>query len=222
LVPNAQGLARARAAGLGHFAVFTAASETFNQHNIGMSIRESLAEISEIVKESPKKTHFRAYVSTAFGCPFEGGIAPRKVLKITEALAELGIGQISLGDTIGVATPNQVLHVVGPALKMLGARGVAVHFHDTRGLALANTLRSIELGVTTIDSSAGGLGGCPFAPGATGNLATEDLVYMLEGLGARTGIDLDRLCQTSLGMAKRMGRPLSSRYLQSFAARCSS
>jgi hydroxymethylglutaryl-CoA lyase len=233
LVPNLHGLERANACGLSRLAVFTAASETFNQHNIEMSIAESLKTISEIVKAaaqnsgqssgrgSQQKTEFRGYVSTAFGCPFEGKVSPRKALKVIERLAKLGIRQISIGDTIGVATPNQVDAVVGSALKMLGSERIAVHFHDTRGLALVNTLRALELGATQVDSSAGGLGGCPFAPGATGNLATEDLVYMLHGLGLKTGIDLDRLSDVSLEMARRMGRPVSSRYLSSYAAQCS-
>jgi hydroxymethylglutaryl-CoA lyase len=220
LVPNLHGLERAQACEMDQLAVFTAASETFNRHNIGMSIEQSLAVIAEIVKKAGKKTHFRAYVSTAFGCPFEGAVSARQTLKVIERLASIGVGQISIGDTIGVATPNQVDELVKRALKMLGRAGVAVHFHDTRGLALANTLRSLELGVTTVDSSAGGLGGCPFAPGATGNLATEDLVYMLEGLGVRTGIDLGRLCKVSLEMSRRMRRPISSRYLQSYASSC--
>ncbi|MDR3607421.1 MAG: hydroxymethylglutaryl-CoA lyase [Oligoflexia bacterium] len=221
LVPNRRGLQRAQACGIRNIALFTASSETFNQHNIGMSIRESLEEISEVVKSAraDRKVRIRAYVSTAFGCPFEGKMSPRKVLRVIDALADLGVDQVSIGDTIGVATPNQIDDVVKPALKLLGQAGVAVHFHDTRGLALANTLRSLDVGVTTVDSSAGGLGGCPFAPGASGNLATEDLVYMLNGLGARTGVKLDRLCEASLKLAKRMKRPLSSRYLQSYASR---
>lgn len=218
LVPNLRGLERARASGAKRIAVFTAASESFNQRNIGMSIRESLDVIAQVAQAASRDVEVRGYVSTAFGCPFEGKIAPKKVLSVIERLGDLGVSQVSIGDTIGVGTPNQVDLIVKPALKILGKKGVAVHFHDTRGTALANTLRSLECGVRVVDSSAGGLGGCPFAPGATGNLATEDLVYMLHGMGFRTGIDLERLCRVSLALSKRMRRPLSSRYLQAYAA----
>lgn len=219
LVPNSRGLDRALAVGARNLALFTAASDRFNRANIGMSIQDSLRGYAEMIQRGKSEgVRFRGYVSTAFGCPFQGRVPAGKALRVIERLAELGVEQISIGDTIGVATPNQVDDVVGPALKALGARRVAVHFHDTRGTALANTLRALELGVTTIDSSAGGLGGCPFAPGATGNLATEDLVYLLNGLGLRSGIDLDRLCRVSLAMARRMRRPLSSRYLAAYAA----
>jgi hydroxymethylglutaryl-CoA lyase len=193
-----------------------------------MSVSESLKQISTLVpmarQASRKGSLIRAYVSTAFGCPFEGKVPAKKTLKVIESLAKLGVDQISIGDTIGVATPKDVDAVIQPALKLLGRskgpKQIAVHFHDTRGTALANTLRSLELGVRIIDSSAGGLGGCPFAPGATGNLATEDLVFMLDGMGMKTGIDLQSLCNTSLEMSQRMKRPLSSRYLQAFAAAC--
>lgn len=220
LVPNRKGLERAIQSGAGNLAVFTAASDAFNKRNIGMSVEDSLNEISELIAAAPKKVLFRGYISTVFGCPFQGKVAPKKVLRIVERLAKMGVHQISVGDTIGVATPNQVDEVVKPALRMLGAKRLAVHFHDTNGTALANTLRALELGVRTVDSSAGGLGGCPFAPGATGNLATEDLVYMLDGMGLRTGIDLQKLCNVSLELARRMKRPLSSRYLMAYSARC--
>jgi hydroxymethylglutaryl-CoA lyase len=161
----------------------------------------------------------RGYVSTAFGCPFDGKVSPSRALRVIEKLAELGVEQVSIGDTIGVATPADVDAVLRPALRLLGAKRVAGHFHDTRGTALANALRAIEHGVRTLDASAGGLGGCPFAPGATGNLATEDLVYLLDGMGMRSGIDLARLCQASLRMARKLKRPLASRYLQAYASR---
>jgi hydroxymethylglutaryl-CoA lyase len=228
LIPNQKGLERAIQCGAKNLAVFTATSESFNQRNIGMSVSDSMKQISALVpaarKSARKGVLIRAYVSTAFGCPFEGKVSPKKTLKVIEGLAKLGVDQISIGDTIGVATPKDVDAVIQPALKLLGrSKGpeqIAVHFHDTRGTALANTLRSLELGVRIVDSSAGGLGGCPFAPGATGNLATEDLVFMLDGMGMKTGIDLQSLCNTSLEMAQRMKRPLSSRYLQAFAAAC--
>lgn len=222
LVPNYRGLEGALAAGAKNIAVFTAASDSFAKANIGMTVRESLAEFSEVLKVAKKKRlRVRGYVSTAFGCPFEGKVPPRRALTVVEKLIDLGVDQVSIGDTIGVATPNQVDQIVRPALRSFGKARVAVHFHDTRGTALANALRSLELGVRVIDSSAGGLGGCPYAPSATGNLATEDLLYMLHGMGIETGIDLEKVCATSLELAKRMGRPLSSKYLQAYAAKCS-
>ena len=221
LVPNEKGLERAIAAGAKNIAVFTAATESFAKKNIGMSIDESLTEFAKVIKGAKKHgIKVRGYVSTVFGCPFEGAVAPKKALKVIERLADLGVVQVSIGDTIGVATPKNVDLIVKPALRMLGKNQVAVHFHDTRGTALANTLRSLELGVRTIDSSAGGLGGCPFAPGATGNLATEDLIYMLDGLGMKSGIHLKSLCALSLEFSKRIKRPISSRYLQAFASSC--
>jgi isopropylmalate/homocitrate/citramalate synthase len=229
LVPNLKGLERALQCGARNLAVFTAASDTFNQRNIGMSVSESLAQIAELIpaaREAARgRIQIRGYVSTVFGCPFEGKVSPKKALKVIERLIDLGVDQLSIGDTIGVATPNQMDGIVKPALQMFGrgqgVKRLAVHFHDTRGTALANTLRSLELGVRIVDSSAGGLGGCPFAPGATGNLATEDLVYMLNGMGLRTGINLQSLCNVSLEMARRMKRPLSSRYLQAYSSDCS-
>lgn len=222
LVPNRKGLERALACGARRIAVFTAASDSFARRNIGMSIDQSLKEFHAVIREA--RAHgiapasIRAYVSTAFGCPFEGAVKPRQTLRVIERLADLGVGQISIGDTIGVATPKSIEAVIAPALLMLGTEATAGHFHDTRGTALANALRALELGVRTLDSSAGGLGGCPFAPGATGNLATEDLVYMLEGMGMRTGVDLRKLCRVSLELARAMKRPLTSRYLQAFSS----
>ncbi|OFZ19698.1 MAG: hypothetical protein A2X94_16720 [Bdellovibrionales bacterium GWB1_55_8] len=231
LVPNRKGLERALQAGARNIALFTAATDSFARQNIGMSVKASLAEFSGIVadiRSSGKSIHVRGYVSTAFGCPFEGKVNPRKPLKVIEGMLEAGVNEISIGDTIGVATPNQVDLVIKPALRMVGKRSaqkLAGHFHDTRGTALANSLRAIELGVRTLDSSAGGLGGCPFAPGASGNLATEDLVYLLEGMGFRTGIHLHKLCETSAALLSkvfaRTNRPIASRYLQSYLASAS-
>lgn len=221
LVPNLKGLERAIACGVRQVAVFTASTETFAQRNIGMSISESLAEFREIIQEAKRhRIQVRGYLSTAFGCPFEGRVKPSQALKVAEKLIRLGVKEVSIGDTIGVATPKDIDQVMKPALRSFGKAKVAGHYHDTRGTALANALRSLELGVRTLDSSAGGLGGCPFAPGATGNLATEDLLYMLQGMGIRTGIDLEKLAQASLAFSKRIGRPLSSRYLQAFATEC--
>jgi len=219
LVPNMKGLERAIAADVSHIAVFTAVSNTFNQKNIGMTVEESFAVIADVMKEAKrKKIHVRGYVSTVFGCPFEGKIKPKDALKVIYRLLRMGVDEVSIGDTIGVATPRGVDEVVKPALLKFGPKKVAVHFHDTRGTALANTLRSLEHGVRTVDSSAGGLGGCPYAPGATGNLATEDLVYMLDGMGVKTGVDLKWLCETSLELHKVMNRPIVSRYLKAYAS----
>ena len=220
LVPNRKGLQRALRVGAKNIAVFTAASETFARKNIGMSIEESLLEFKRTIQMGRNilgdGLRVRGYISTAFGCPFEGKIRPLKILRIIEKLLEMGIPQISVGDTIGVATPKGVDDVIRSAVNQWGSAAIAVHFHDTRGTALANSLRSLDIGVRTVDSSAGGLGGCPFAPGAAGNLATEDLVYMLNGMGMNTGINLDRLCQLSIVLAKKMKRPISSKYVNAY------
>lgn len=219
LVANQKGLDRALEAGVKNIAIFTAATDSFAKKNIGLSVAESLQEFKSIALQAQAEgVGIRGYVSTVFGCPFEGKVAPAKALKVIEKLAKLGVDEISVGDTIGVATPKGVDAIVQPGLKLLGKKQFAVHFHDTRGTALANTLRSLEHGVSRVDASAGGLGGCPFAPGATGNLATEDLVYMLHGMGIKTGIKLEELAKTSLEFSKKIGRPLTSRYLAAFAA----
>jgi isopropylmalate/homocitrate/citramalate synthase len=182
-----------------------------------MTVAESLKEYRALVPEALKaKMQVRGYVSTAFGCPYEGKVAPKKALCVIETVADMGVCELSIGDTIGVATPRGVIDVIKPAYKMLKKK-TAVHFHDTRGTALANALQSLEIGVRVIDSSAGGLGGCPYAPGASGNLATEDLVYMLHGMGFKTGINLDRLSEISIQLASRMNRPLTSKYVQAYA-----
>ncbi len=224
LVPNLHGLERAIQSGITRIAVFTAATERFNQKNIGMSVSESLKVIRTVIEQARKelgsKLRVRGYVSTAFGCPFEGKVKPLKALKVIEKIAAMNVNEISIGDTIGVASPKDVQDLVGPAFKLLGVNGTAVHFHDTRGTALANALRSLDLGVRTIDSSAGGFGGCPFAPGAAGNLATEDLVYMLNRMGMHSGIDIERLSKTTLNLCHQIKRPLTSRYLQAYASQC--
>jgi hydroxymethylglutaryl-CoA lyase len=221
LVPNSKGLERALQVGATRIAVFTAATNSFTEKNIGMSIQQSLREFRSLIQDGRSqigsKLKVRGYVSTAFGCPYEGKVAPKKALRIIEKLAELDVDQISIGDTIGVATPKSIQALMAPALRELGVKKLAIHLHDTRGTALANTLRALDLGIRIIDSSAGGLGGCPFAPGASGNLATEDLVYMLNGMGMRSGVNLDLLCKASLELSNKMKRPLTSRYLQAFA-----
>jgi isopropylmalate/homocitrate/citramalate synthase len=215
LVPNAKGLERAIATGVKDIAVFTAASDTFNRKNINMTIDESLEVQRPVVKAAKVRSMWvRGYVSTGFGCPYEGIVAPERVRDVVLALAGMGVDEISLGDTIGVATPHQVQDVVGLLLEQLAVEKLALHMHDTRGTALANVLAGMQLGVAILDSSAGGLGGCPYAPGASGNLATEDLLFMLEGMGVQTDISLEKVVEASLFISYSLGRPLPSRYLQ--------
>ena len=220
LVPNQRGLDRALEAGVREIAIFASATETFAQRNLNRTIHESLDAFAVVVARALSEgLAVRGYVSMCFGDPWEGDVAPGQVVEVARALLDMGCGELSLGDTIGVATPGAVARL----LEALGERGVrvgqiAVHFHDTYGQALANTLAALERGVTTVDSSAGGLGGCPYAGSATGNLATEDLVWQLHGLGIETGVDLEALCRTSLWMAQRLGRPSPSRTLNALAA----
>jgi hydroxymethylglutaryl-CoA lyase len=220
LVPNLAGLERARAAGVGEVGVFAAASETFSRKNTNQSIEESLATYREVCARAAELgIRVRGYVSTAFGCPFEGQVPPERVAEICGALIEMGAFEVAVSDTIGIAHPGQVPQVLAPVAKSVPLHQIALHFHDTRGTALANVLTALDLGVATFDSSAGGLGGCPYAPGATGNLATEDLVYMLDGLGIRTGVDLDALVEASRFMEPRVGHPLPSRYYRATKSR---
>ena len=220
LVPNRQGFDRATAEGVTAIAIFTAASDSFNRKNTNASIDESIERFREFVPEAKAKGMFvRGYISTCFGCPYEGPVAPAKVAEVTRRLVELGCDEISLGDTIGVGVPSQVDEVIGEVTRHVAIDRVAVHFHDTRGTALANVLRSLELGVGIVDSSAGGLGGCPYAPGASGNLATEDLLYMLHGMGIETGVDLEKVAAASRRVATALGRELPSRYLKAGAPR---
>jgi hydroxymethylglutaryl-CoA lyase len=215
LVPNRTGFEDARAAGARAIAVFTAASETFNLKNINATIDESFQRFAAFVPEARAEGMWvRGYVSTCFGCPYEGPVDPVRVVGITRRLVEAGCDEVSIGDTIGVGVPSQVSEVIGRLREVVPAGAVAVHFHDTRGTALANVLAALQEGVTIVDSSAGGLGGCPYAPGASGNLATEDLLYMLQGMGIETGVDLSRVAAASRGLGSRLGHPLPSRYLQ--------
>jgi hydroxymethylglutaryl-CoA lyase len=215
LVPNMKGLERAIDAGVKSIAIFTAASDTFNKRNINMSIDESFANYAPVAaKARAEGMRVRGYVSTAFGCPYEGDVAPEKVLEVVARLLDLGCYEVSVGDTIGVGTPMQVQGVIGILLQVVPAGKLAMHFHDTRGTALANTLASLEMGIATFDASSGGLGGCPYAPGASGNLATEDLIYMLDRMGIETGVDLERLVAASSIIAPYLDHPLPGRYLQ--------
>jgi len=194
LVPNMKGLERALKAGIGRIAVFTAASETFNKKNINMTIAESLAVIRPVVEASTKAgVSVRGYVSTCFVCPYEGKVSKEKVIEVTRDLFALGVDEVSIGDTIGAATPVDVEDTVGSLLRQFSASQLAMHFHDTYGMAVANVFASLRLGISVFDSSAGGIGGCPYAPGATGNVATERLHYLFERLGIEDGVSSDRL-----------------------------
>jgi len=217
LVPNLKGMERALAAGVRAIAVFTAASESFTRHNINATIAESLANFRPVVALAQQEgVAVRGYISTVFGCPYEGAVAPHQVLSVAQALLEMGIGELSLGDTIGVATPNQIVDVLGLLLSegAIPVERLAVHFHDTRGTALANVLIALQMGISIVDSSAGGLGGCPYAPGAAGNLATEDLLYMLHGMGIHTGVDLEKVVAATRFIAPLLGHAPTSKYYQ--------
>jgi hydroxymethylglutaryl-CoA lyase len=219
LVPNLQGFEAARAAGALEIAVFTAASETFNRKNTNAGIDESFERFAQFVPEAVKQGMWvRGYVSTCFGCPYEGPVKPARVEEVARRLAELGCEEVSIGDTIGVAVPTQVFEVMGRLSDALPDTVLAAHFHDTRGTALANVMAALQVGIDVIDSSAGGLGGCPYAPGASGNLATEDLLYMLHGMGVETGVSLEAIVEASRFMARKLGRPLPSKYLQAASA----
>jgi isopropylmalate/homocitrate/citramalate synthase len=207
LTPNVRGLDRAREANVRAVAVFTAASESFTKRNINMTIEESLAAFGTVVKTARGEGMWvRGYVSTAFGCPYEGTIAPEAVVRVASALAEMGVDEISIGDTIGVGTPNQVVDVAGALQAVMPVERLAMHFHDTRGTALANVVAALQMNVATFDSASGGLGGCPYAPGATGNLATEDLLYLLHGMGIETGVDLDTVRAATRFVSSALGR----------------
>src|SRR5688572_23849915 len=215
LVPNRAGLERALAARVDEIAIFAAASETFSRKNINQSIDESLAAYRTVVADAKAAgLKVRGYLSTCFSCPFEGPIAPSRVAEVSARLHELGVYEVAISDTIGAATPGDVLRVLGATSGVLPLQQTALHFHDTRGTALANVVAGLDYGVTTFDSSAGGLGGCPFAPGAAGNLATEDLLFVLNGLGISTGVSLDDVAAASRAIEARLDHPLPSRFLR--------
>ena len=213
LVPNRKGLDTALAAGMKEVAVFLSASETHNKKNVNKTIAETLTAFEEVIGPARDAgVRVRAYVSTVYGCPYEGTVDPAKVVALVGELRARGVYQISLGDTIGVATPLQVKSVLEQVLAVAPLPEIAVHFHDTRGTALANVLVAVGMGVATVDSAVGGLGGCPYAPGASGNLATEDVVYMLHGMGIDTGIDLDALVACASKLAAVVGHEMPSKY----------
>jgi len=213
LVPNRQGFDSAVKAGMKEIAVFLSASETHNKKNVNKTIAATLQAFGEVVPPALERgMRVRAYVSTVYGCPYEGKVDPNQALELCRALRAMGCYQISLGDTIGVANPRQVRDVLSRVLADTPIEAVAVHFHDTRGTALANILVAVEMGITTVDAALGGLGGCPYAPGASGNVATEDVVYMLEEMGVKTGVDLEKLIDCSRLASTLVGHEMPSKY----------
>ena len=215
LVPNLAGLERATRAGVSDIAIFASSTETFSRRNINQSIDDSLAGYRAVCKQAlAAGLRVRGYLSTAFGCPFEGDVAPDQAAIVAERILELGVFEVSVSDTIGVAHPGQVLRVLDAVLARLPVDRVALHFHDTRGTALANVYAALPYGVATFDASAGGLGGCPYAPGAAGNLATDDLVYMLNGLAIETGISLTALSRASAFIETKLDHRLPSKFAQ--------
>jgi len=218
LVPNQKGLERAIAARASEVAIFAAASETFSRRNINQSIDESFTTYGEVTRAAlAAGMKVRGYLSTAFGCPFEGEVPVARVVDLTQRLLDLGVFQVAISDTIGIAHPGQVRQVLGALPDWINLDRLALHFHDTRGTALANVMAALEFDISTFDASAGGLGGCPYAPGASGNLATEDLLYMLQGLGFASGVDLAAVTAASRAIEPLLGHPLASRYVQALA-----
>lgn len=227
LIPNLSGLERwlgcagALPGSARAVALFTSASETFNRRNVNATISESLEQFRQIIERLTKefggdRPFVRGYVSTVVRCPYEGRVAPEAVARVVNALFELGVNEVSLGDTVGAATPSQVSILLGRLLSDASPDRLCVHFHDTRGTALANVLAAMEMGISNIDSSAGGLGGCPFAPGASGNLASEDLVYMLDGMAIETGVNLQGIVRASEIIDPAVQHALPSRELRAF------
>jgi isopropylmalate/homocitrate/citramalate synthase len=220
LVPNMQGYARAQAAGVREIGIFTAASESFNKANINCTIAESIERFRPVVEAAKRDgVRIRAAVSCALGCPFEGEVAPAKVAEVAKMLDDLGVDDVDLADTIGVGTPAKAQRMLAATAERVPMAKLSIHFHDTYGQALANTLACLELGVAAVDSAVAGLGGCPFAPGATGNVATEDVVYMLHGMGIETGVDLEKLIDAAFFISDHLGRPPVSRVANAFRKR---
>lgn len=215
LIPNIQGLMRALEVGIDEASVFMSASESHNQSNINKTIDATFPVLKEVVEEAKKANlTVRGYVSTVIGCPFEGPIAPEKVLRVVDALLEMGVTEVSLGDTIGVAVPTQVEQLLTLLFNHYSPSLFAMHFHDTRGTAIANIVKSIEMGITTFDSSVGGLGGCPYAKGATGNVATEDVLYLLSEMGIETGVQMESIINAGFFIEQKIGRNLVSKQME--------
>ncbi len=220
LTPNLKGFERALEAGAQEIAVFAAASEAFSQKNVNCSVEESLQRFTPVMEAaSQAKLPVRGYISCVVGCPYEGSVSADKVSQVARDLLNLGCYEISLGDTIGVATPADSEKLIETVAKDIAIDKLAVHFHDTYGQALANILRSLQMGISVVDSSVAGLGGCPYAKGATGNVATEDLVYLLNGLGIEHGVDLDALIDAGMAISRTLGRPSQSRVANALAAK---
>ena len=220
LVPNERGYADARAAGADEVAVFAAASDTFSRRNVNCSIDESLERFRPVCAQAKTDgVRVRGYISCVLGCPYEGAVPVAAVVRVAESLAAMGCGHVSLGDTIGVGTPGAARALLKAVAASVPMDRLGVHFHDTYGQALANILACLEEGVATIDASVSGLGGCPYAKGASGNVGTEDVAYMLRGLGIETGIDLDRLVDTGIFIARALGRAPASKTAQALAAK---
>ena len=219
LVPNEYGMQRAISSGIKHIAIFTAASELFNQHNINCSIEHSIQRIVPIMQLAKlERMHVRAYISCALGCPYEGAISPQQVLGVAMKLMDLGAHEISIGDTIGVGTPKQTKALISVLSSYFSLSQIAMHFHDTYGQAIANTYAALECGIKRFDSSVAGLGGCPYARGASGNVATEDILYLLHGLGIKTGVDIYQIVAAGNMICKALGRKNQSKVANALLA----
>src|SRR3990167_4920773 len=212
LIPNEEGIHNALQSGVREIALFTAASETFNQHNIHCSITESIARFRPVLAIAKQQNLFvRAYISCVLGCPYEGKIMPNQVINVAQQLIDLGVDEISLGDTIGIGTPKQTQILLNAIIKLMPLQQVALHFHDTYGQAIANIYAALECGITCFDSAVAGMGGCPYALGASGNVATEDVLYLMHGLGIDTGIDLDQMIRIGNMICEKLGRENQSK-----------
>lgn len=219
LVPNEQGMQKALACGIKEIAIFTAASETFNQRNIKASIKESIRRFEPVMALAKEhQVRVRGYISCALGCPYEGEIKPKQVAKTTIMLLDLGLDEICLGDTIGVGTPKQTKAVIASLLELIPAKKLGMHFHDTYGQAIANVVASLDCGVRRFDAATAGLGGCPYARGATGNVATEDLLYLMHGLGIKTGVDIYKVVRAGESICKALQRKNQSKVANALLA----
>jgi hydroxymethylglutaryl-CoA lyase len=217
LVPNVKGYETAKALGVKEIALFSATSDSFTQKNVNATVAETFERMKDVATLAKKdQVRIRGYISTAFGCPYEGKMDVKKLLEVTQKFFDIGVYEVSVGDTIGVATPNQVKEYIKELKKNFPVDKLAMHFHDTRGMALTNIHVSLEEGITTFDSSAGGLGGCPYAKGATGNVATEDVWYLLQSLGLKTGIDIDKLASASKFILEKVNKQTESKFLRAY------
>lgn len=217
LVPNMFGYEKARSLGVKEIALFSATSDSFTKKNVNATVEETFERMAEVAQEAKKDNiRLRGYISTAFGCPYEGRMDVKKLISVAERFLKLGVYEISVGDTIGVAVPGQVKEYLNDFLKVVPLDKTAMHFHDTRGMALTNILMSLEAGISTYDSSSGGLGGCPYAKGATGNVATEDVWYLMQSYGIETGIDIKKLSEASAFILGKVQRATESKFLRAY------